>query len=411
MPGPSVLLLAALAIPGAVSRWHPQDGPHLDLEVRLGAEEVRLVAVLNLACADALAPVAREDEARLDPSEVEPLRRALLEAMLQEADVLLDGRRAELALQEFAWTPPDPERLPYYPRFGARATTTMRMELSAPVASRPRRLALRWGLYPPDLTLGDDPASAPPLRVPVRLLAGGTHQRSTLEASSPLAQLDVTEEDPLSTLLLSEPPVHPGGAQVVTWVGLGIASLALGRAMARRRRPSWPALTAGALLMASPTLTGVGRATLEEPEAQQVFEVLHASLYDAFSGASDTDIYRSLERSVEGPLLEELFQHLRRSLTHQEEGGARAEVEAVRMEEARITSRGPEGFDVDASWQVEGAVHHFGHFHRRTTAYAARFGVARGSQGWRIRTHEPLEERRLSSESNDPALSAEGQVW
>ena len=56
---------------------------------------------------------------------------------------------------------------------------------------------------------------------------------------------------------------------------------------------------------------------------------------------------------------------------------------------------------VNARWQVEGVVYHWGHSHSRLNEYRARYTVASVSQGWRIVGVEPLEQRRV-----DPVVPA-----
>ena len=125
-------------------------------------------------------------------------------------------------------------------------------------------------------------------------------------------------------------------------------------------------------------------------------------MYDAWK-----PIYSALATAVAGPLLEELYGDLQQNLSMQEQGGARAEVEDLRHGSIQIDpeSLSSDSFDVVAKWQVDAAVHHFGHFHRRTTGYEARYTLALGPMGWKIQEYDPLAQERLASSTDDPALA------
>lgn len=151
-----------------------------------------------------------------------------------------------------------------------------------------------------------------------------------------------------------------------------------------------------------------GDSHLSPDQANEVFIALHSNLYRAFDSTVEEEIYRSLATAVAGELLDELYGDLQRSLTDQEQGGARAEVEALRHTEVLLEGKGQtqDSFMIHASWQVDAAVHHFGHFHRRTTAYKARYTLTLGPEGWKIHDFVPLAQERLATSTNDPSLPA-----
>jgi len=164
----------------------------------------------------------------------------------------------------------------------------------------------------------------------------------------------------------------------------------------------------GPLLLLSVVFLGVqfaGRGVdlPSDAEAVSVFEPLHENIYRAFDYTDESDVYDALAESVDGPLLERLYDEVYRSLVLQEAGGAVSRVASVRhldlaVEEIGVVGeRALPGFVVDATWQVDGAVYHWGHAHTRTNEYRARYTVHAAEQGWRIAASEVLAQRRVDA--------------
>jgi hypothetical protein len=139
-------------------------------------------------------------------------------------------------------------------------------------------------------------------------------------------------------------------------------------------------------------------------QAVAIFEPLHANIYRAFDYVQPSEIYDALERSVDGALLDALYNDIYRGLILQEEGGALSRVQrvdslGVEVESIGLLADGRPGFTLQHHWRVTGAVFHWGHSHYRTNEYRARYTVAAGGPesggGWRIRGHQPLEQVRL----------------
>jgi hypothetical protein len=412
------LLLAGAtpSLPDAPSNWvHPQDGPHLDFELRVEQQTLRLSVQLNLACADELVGVLREDLNRLDPVEVENLRETLLEFVSEHSELRADGVLLKGTPHHFDWTPPDLERLPYYPRFGTRALTTLRLALEFPAAQAVENLSFFWRNYPPNLTVSVEREDAPGLEVRTRVIAYGTHQAFVLSSESPGLQWTAPPESQRLRMLEVPVPGHDSsstlGSRPGLWLGLGLGVLGLliaGRAGQHRRHGLGISL-AGFLLALGIGL-GQGAASdnaLTTADGEGIFLALHTNLYRSFDSTGEEEVYSALATAVAGPLLEELYGDLQQSLSMQEQGGARAEVEDLRHGSVLIDpkSLSPDGFEVLAKWQVDAAVHHFGHFHRRTTGYEARYTLALGPRGWKIQEYDPLAQERLASSTDDPALA------
>lgn len=394
---------------------HPQDGPHLDFELRVEPDLVRLSVQLNLACADELVGALREDTYRLDPVEIEPLREALAGYFEDHSELHANGKRLFGTLSHFDWTPPDLERMPYYPRFGARALTTIRLGFEFPSAEAAETLRFAWDIYPPNLTVSEERALAPPLEVRTRVIAYGTHEAFVLRDDAPELVWNAPPESERLRMLEVPGSLHAEtpslGTRPGLWLSLalGIAGLVIAGTRTERRKQGLGLSLAGFLLALGigmdPRLAQNG--DLTAPAAQKIFLALHTNLYRSFDSTREEEIYAALTTAVNGDLLDTLYTEMLTSLSMQEEGGARAEVEALRhgpMETVKA-SLTPASFDLVAQWEVDAAVHHFGHFHRRTTGYKALYTVGLGEDGWKIQGAETLEQVRLATSTDDPGRS------
>lgn len=134
---------------------------------------------------------------------------------------------------------------------------------------------------------------------------------------------------------------------------------------------------------------------LTDEQAGQIFRQLHGNIFRAFDYHLEEEIYDALARSVDGPLLSELYTQLRRSLELQQQGGAVSRIDAVNVESGQKTGQaaveGKLNFDYRCKWNLVGSVEHWGHLHQRTNIYDAGFTVSLIDQAWKItamRSHD-----------------------
>ena len=99
------------------------------------------------------------------------------------------------------------------------------------------------------------------------------------------------------------------------------------------------------------------------------------NVYRAFDYHSESDIYDALARSVQGDLLADLYLKIKQGLIMQEQGGAVARVQEVKVIKAEpVEGKSQNGFAERVTWQVEGTVEHWGHIHLRVNEYSRRPG-------------------------------------
>lgn len=179
-------------------------------------------------------------------------------------------------------------------------------------------------------------------------------------------------------------------AAVILLIGLGRRSLRI------------PAFMLAVGLGFGAFFTGLmqGAGPMTPEGAVALFTDLHRNIYAAFDQPDPEAIYDTLARSVDGPLLEQIYDEVYESLILAEDGGARTRITAVEVESAEVQPEIPEGggFEIKARWKVVGEVAHWGHGHRRTNQYTALYTVAPRPAGWRIVGTRLLDQSRETVE-------------
>jgi len=147
---------------------------------------------------------------------------------------------------------------------------------------------------------------------------------------------------------------------------------------------------------------------LSDAETAHIYRQLHEHVYQAFQARGEAQIYDALARSVDGPLLRELYLQVQKGLIMQEQGGAVSKIRRVEIVDwqrlpalppwAAQWSKEP-AFAGRCRWQVEGTVEHWGHIHARTNQYEALVVVAVRDQAWKIVGLELLQEERVRFET------------
>lgn len=135
---------------------------------------------------------------------------------------------------------------------------------------------------------------------------------------------------------------------------------------------------------------------VSDDDAGGIVNGLLENIYGAFDYREESLIYDTLERSVAGELLTDIYLETRRSLELENQGGARAKVKEVNVLASRQEPLGGEiGFIAHCTWNVAGSVGHWGHIHQRINQYEARVVVKALDGVWKIVDLELLQEERL----------------
>ena len=134
------------------------------------------------------------------------------------------------------------------------------------------------------------------------------------------------------------------------------------------------------------------------PDFTKHTTTLLQNIYRAYDYGDQSDVYDALAHSVNGPLLDELFLKIQSGLRMQEQGGAIANVQEVRIVSIKPALDNPES--LDCKWNVTGTVEHWGHIHTRENQYSARIKLDVSEKGrGRISKFEVTNEKRVRFET------------
>ena len=132
-------------------------------------------------------------------------------------------------------------------------------------------------------------------------------------------------------------------------------------------------------------LPALAAISVAEKSREDVAESLLRNIYRAFDYHSESDIYDALARSVQGELLADLYLKIKQGLSMQEQGGAVARVQEVKVVKTEpLEGKSKSGFAERVTWQVEGTVEHWGHIHTRVNEYSADLDIQSADGSWKI---------------------------
>ncbi len=135
----------------------------------------------------------------------------------------------------------------------------------------------------------------------------------------------------------------------------------------------------------APPLPAVTAISTGEKSREAAAASLLRNVYRAFDYHSESDIYDALARSVHGELLADLYLKIKQGLIMQEQGGAVARVQEIKIVKAEpAQSKSRNGFAERVTWQVEGTVEHWGHIHLRVNEYCADLEINSAGGSWKI---------------------------
>ncbi len=435
---------------------HPQDGPHVDVRIRVEDDKVVYTLMMNLAFLDFVAPFNREMPDNLASIEEPQFREAMIGFFANQTHITVDGKKLIPTIRDYEFLRPGDEYLPLFPNSGMRGLLKGRLVLDYFVDAPPEHILFQWDTYPPDLISGEVNADGSPPKLAIA---------ANMQAEGIITILDFSEQIPtaewrrsgetfadrmmpvppvIATPKTSEVSVQDSAAPTATRIPLatiGILVLLAGLVVVTRCNANWPQ-NSTRLWIASPVLLiaavltwnvgsiqiGSAGATSDPPTAlvdsdsndkpllptpedtSAIFEPLLANIYTAFDYTDDDNIYDALALSVEGRTLDTLYNDIYRSLIQQDEGAAVSRVQSVTpLETETLNIRFDElerpFIKIRARWQVEGAVYHFGHSHTRLNEYTAEYSIVGTENGWRISGYDVIEQFRLDPDPNDVPFS------
>jgi hypothetical protein len=314
------------------------------------------------------------------------LKRKVAEFLAARNPVTIDGKEAKGELDRIHFVRrtlrttgviDPPEDLP-------TLSATLGVIFVYPVESLPQTATMRWELF------GERVEKIPTVATDE---AGGLPSYVTADDPHLVWQNFLT--NPSRPGFVDIAPAPTGGPALPV-VSVGVALLAIVALLFKRRVLFAVGIIAALALWPLVQISVTGPGELADEPAEQVLSGLLKNVYRAFDFRGEEAIYDTLERSASGDLLTRIYLETRRALELQNQGGARAkvkEVEILKTETAPLEEG--VGFKSRCTWNVAGAVGHWGHIHRRRNQYEAEFQVRPVDGVWKITGLELLSERRL----------------
>jgi len=295
-----------------------------DVFLYIQNDEVRLELMIPLATIETWIPVSRKSPDFLEVSEQAALQDALGTFFTEHNPVLLDTVTVKPTLSrlEFFGTDfKDFSQRPEPKRLSA-ASARAGAILSYSTKGAPRHVEWTWSLF-------NDRATA----VRGTMFAFDKGMRFALAPASPM----------------------------VTWDNPGVPPLPKIEAVLTRQ--------------------GAG----DDKARAALAERLLRNVYRGFDYHSESDVYDALAQSVQGDLLTDLYLKIKQGLTAQDQGGAVARVQEVKVVRAEAApGEVQDGFSERVTWQVTGTVEHWGHIHTRINEYTADLGIAKTAGAWKL---------------------------
>ncbi|RLA49603.1 MAG: hypothetical protein DRR04_00795 [Gammaproteobacteria bacterium] len=195
--------------------------------------------------------------------------------------------------------------------------------------------------------------------------------------------------------LASPPSAAAQWLYIARWWALGLVLVSVVVWRRSKSNTSAVASVCGLLVVGLSFILGKPLAPPSAATEKVVIDLLR-NVYQAFDYREESDIYDTLERSVGGDLLTEIYLETRRSLELANQGGARAKVKTVELQDIEIQpGTDSDSFSADVTWNVIGSVGHWGHVHTRSNQYQAELSIRAVDNRWKLVKMNVLQEQRL----------------
>jgi len=197
-------------------------------------------------------------------------------------------------------------------------------------------------------------------------------------------------------------PINPQTAYLLI-AGIGISVLIIltvtGKPHGKSRKAVLTLLFLSSVSSGVYGLAGKSQRLPETQHALDIFTKLHANIYRSFEYRNESDIYDSLSQSVNGPILDTIYQDIYSGLVLADEGGAVCSIDKVDVLSKQFVK--PQkatkelSFQVKCNWKVHGLVTHWGHDHKRINQYEALYTVTSVDNEWKITDSQLTSQKRV----------------
>ena len=312
--------------------------------------------------------------------------------LAEDLDLAIDGERVE----------PHVDRVDYLERrLGATTviaepreldtdSATLRVVFLQPTTVYPRDVKVVWKLFPEGNERVFGAATDPAGSLPV-VLAPGDNELCWKHSSA----------IPAAPAMIDVWPVPSTIGRVVMWISwialavvavflLGFGARAAGGGVAWARVGVLALVAAG---MAAGSWVSTRSALIDQARASEVVSAVLNNVYRA-ADARDADMARELlGRSVSADLLAEVGLRTRDGLDVAGQGGVRANVQEVTLDDVTMLDS-ESGIRLRCAWTVVSAVGHWGHNHQRKDHHTAELRIDDRDGVWKITSWDDIDENR-----------------
>jgi len=331
---------------------------------------------------------------RTIPVEIqEDVKRKVADFFAERIDLSIDGQRVE----------PELDRVNFLERT-LRTSTVISPPRDLDIASAtlgviflqsrhgyPEEADLSWSLFPDKVE--KIPAAATDEAGPLRFFL--------TQDNNVLWWKNVLKNPQVPTLVeVSRPPsVWIRGAPFVGWGVVALLALLLVRYGLRTVRgdADWRRLAAvaAAMVVVAGGLLTLARSTgLTDERAGNIVSALLYNVYRAFDSRDEDTIFATLDQSVDGDLMVEIYLETQKRLQLASQGGARAKVKELDLVEIDQVREG-RGFRATCTWRVAASVGHWGHIHQRRNQYTAEMRIEPLDGLWKITSMKLIDQEQL----------------
>jgi len=136
----------------------------------------------------------------------------------------------------------------------------------------------------------------------------------------------------------------------------------------------------------------------DDTQAAGIFRRLHEGIYRAFNAQTEDEIYDALACSLEGELLDKVYNEVHEAVMVRAQNRSTFRVRRVKAisTEVRPAGEGGRAFRVRHHWRGYGTVSHLAHTHARFNEYQAIYTVRHNGRTWRICDSEVRRHKRVS---------------
>ncbi len=372
--------------------WRQYDSP---LSVFLYVEpfEVRVEVVARPRDVQKWVDVGIDGLATIPVALQEDVKRRVADFFAENLDLTIDGRPVQPVLDRvnFLERSLRTSTVISPPRDLDAAAATLGVIFLQPMTDYPEQAQVVWKLFPERVTRV--PAAATDEAGPLRFFL--TPDENILWWKNFLKNPNV----PTLVEVTAPPSFTLRVVKYLSWLALVVLGAFTLRNVsgAVRGRVAWrrvAAATAAFLVVAGGSVAATRSTGITNEGAGAIVTALLHNVYRAFDYRDEETIYETLDQSVDGDLLAEIYLETQKRLQLASQGGARAKVQDLELVGIEAEREGP-GFRATCTWNLAASVGHWGHIHQRRNRYTAELTVLPIDGVWKISRLELIGEERL----------------